>query len=264
MQQDDHQDKPANDDRQRRLTLRLDATSAEQLARLQRRHAGQSVSALLKLALARAAEATEPAPSAATKSTAPKPGDIQPAPALTGADGRRVRLFTLAFDPALGGFDDGPLRAFLAGRELIALDKQFFQQDGRSYWSIWVQYRDPAAADELGPKPPDDLTDEDRRLFEALRDWRRETARDAGVPVYVVATNRQLESIAQQRPQNRGALAGIQGFGKQKLARYGDGLLALLAAFMASETQRASPRGTGPTADDGDDPPASVTADEAS
>ena len=68
---------------------------------------------------------------------------------------------------------------------------------------------------------------------EALREWRREAAREAGVPVCGFAANRQLEAVARQRPGSRAALAQISGFGKKKLARHGEAILALLAAFAA-------------------------------
>jgi hypothetical protein len=255
-----------------RITLRLDDTSIEQLALLRQRSGEQSVSALLKLALAQAvAEEPEAQPRADNPQVAPPPtarqhapaqtpeslpepapspepeptGQPEPnpwplpspvreaAPAVTGiADGRQVRLFTLAFDPFLGLFDDQGLRTFLTGRELLAIDKQFFQQDGRSYWAVWVEYRSRQAPGEAGAQR-NHLSGEDLRLYEALRDWRRETAEANNIPVYAVATNRQLEAIARGRPGSRGALAQIQGFGKQKLARYGDAILGLLTAFLA-------------------------------
>ena len=256
----------------RRITLRLDGPSLEQLEILRQRSGEQGVSALLKLALAQAV-ADEPGakqplektdlPGFATSGHAPEPErDPQPrpgpgpesepkpepdraegvedtkagkiaAPVVSTAGGRQVRLITLAFDPAVGAFDDEALRAFIAGRELLGLDKHFFQQDGRSYWSVWVEYRCTPAAGETRRRPAG-LSGETLRLFEALREWRREAAGEAGVPVFVVATNRQLEVIAQQRPRSRAALAQVPGFGKKKLARHGEAILSVLAAFEAA------------------------------
>lgn len=51
------------------------------------------------------------------------------------------------------------------------------------------------------------------------------------MPVFLVATNRQLLAVVQARPTSRAALARLSGFGKKKLARFADGLLGVVAAF---------------------------------
>jgi len=64
---------------------------------------------------------------------------------------------------------------------------------------------------------------------ERLREWRRRTARDVGVPAYVVFPDETLRSIAAQRPANREGLARIPGLGPGRLDRYGAAVLALCA-----------------------------------
>jgi ATP-dependent DNA helicase RecQ len=70
-------------------------------------------------------------------------------------------------------------------------------------------------------------------LLQALRDWRLQTAREHGVPAYVVFHDSTLESIAAAQPQNIEDLRGISGIGARKLERYADALLAI-----TSRTQR--------------------------
>ena len=55
-------------------------------------------------------------------------------------------------------------------------------------------------------------------------------AREDGVPAYVVLHDATLDELAARRPRSTGELAAIRGFGPTKLERYGDELLALLAA----------------------------------
>ncbi|MDH3705536.1 MAG: ATP-dependent DNA helicase UvrD2 [Acidimicrobiia bacterium] len=74
-----------------------------------------------------------------------------------------------------------------------------------------------------------DLTDDDP-TFVALKDWRRRTAEAANVPAFVVFHDRTLKEVAQSRPTTAGELAGISGIGQVKLTRYGDDLLAVVAA----------------------------------
>jgi len=70
----------------------------------------------------------------------------------------------------------------------------------------------------------------DSPLAERLRAWRRERARVDDVPAYVVFNDRTLEALADRRPRSRGELLAVEGIGPAKLDRYGDELLALLAA----------------------------------
>ncbi|MFT7710541.1 DNA helicase RecQ [Clavibacter tessellarius] len=75
-----------------------------------------------------------------------------------------------------------------------------------------------------------DLPEEAQGLFEALRAWRSEQAKEQGVPAYVVFADVTLREVATVRPQALGQLAGITGVGQKKLDTYGEGLLAVVRA----------------------------------
>ncbi|WP_343344836.1 DNA helicase RecQ [Sphingomicrobium sp. XHP0239] len=66
-------------------------------------------------------------------------------------------------------------------------------------------------------------------VFDALREWRRAVAKEAGVPPYVVFHDSTLRQVASARPDSLPALNRIDGVGEKKLERYGEGLLAALA-----------------------------------
>jgi ATP-dependent DNA helicase RecQ len=67
-------------------------------------------------------------------------------------------------------------------------------------------------------------------LFAALRSWRSATAREHGVPAYVILHDATLEGIAAVRPKTRDQLRGVSGIGDKKLEHYGDALLELVRA----------------------------------
>ena len=67
-------------------------------------------------------------------------------------------------------------------------------------------------------------------MFEALRAVRRELAAEARVPPYVVFHDSTLRGIAEARPQSLAELARIEGVGEAKLLRYGEVMLAAVAA----------------------------------
>ena len=65
----------------------------------------------------------------------------------------------------------------------------------------------------------------DRPLFDALRGWRGQLAREQNVPAYVIFHDRTLRDIAQLRPASISELARVGGIGGGKLARYGEAVL---------------------------------------
>jgi len=67
-------------------------------------------------------------------------------------------------------------------------------------------------------------------LFDALREARRALAAESGVPAYVIFHDSTLREIAAARPRNLAELAKVNGVGEAKLARYGDAMLAAVAA----------------------------------
>ncbi len=70
----------------------------------------------------------------------------------------------------------------------------------------------------------------DSGLAAELRAWRTRRAREDAVPAYVVLHDATLDELAARRPRSPGELAAVKGLGPAKLERYGDELLALLAA----------------------------------
>ncbi|MCR2794107.1 DNA helicase RecQ [Microbacterium sp. zg.Y625] len=85
-----------------------------------------------------------------------------------------------------------------------------------------ARVRKASAADSLGAG--------DRGLFEALRAWRAETAREQGVPAYIVFGDATLRALAEHRPRSLADLDGITGIGAKKREAYGESVLAVIAA----------------------------------
>jgi ATP-dependent DNA helicase RecQ len=69
-------------------------------------------------------------------------------------------------------------------------------------------------------------------LFEALRAWRRDRAKEQGVPPYVIFHDSTLRGVAAERPGSLSALSAIDGIGDTKLERHGESLLAALERAM--------------------------------
>ena len=105
----------------------------------------------------------------------------------------------------------GDARAILKGESTVAITR-------------------PPAAERRrnrGDSPP--LDEADDPLFEVLRGVRRDLAREAQVPPYVIFHDATLRAMAVARPTSRRELAAIPGVGERKLDSYGAAFLEAIA-----------------------------------
>ncbi|MFV2062114.1 MAG: ATP-dependent helicase [Chloroflexota bacterium] len=72
------------------------------------------------------------------------------------------------------------------------------------------------------------LNDEDAEVFDALRAWRVERAREEKVSPFIVAYDTVLAEIAERRPRNESELLAIPGIGPGKVAKYGADILGII------------------------------------
>ncbi|GAA1926512.1 ATP-dependent DNA helicase UvrD2 [Nocardioides marmoribigeumensis] len=70
----------------------------------------------------------------------------------------------------------------------------------------------------------------DEELFERLRAWRLEKAGEESVPAFVIFTDATLRALAEVQPRSERELLRVNGIGASKRERYGDEVLALIAA----------------------------------
>jgi DNA helicase II / ATP-dependent DNA helicase PcrA len=65
-------------------------------------------------------------------------------------------------------------------------------------------------------------------VFDALRAWRTEQAREAAVPPYVIAWDATLAAISEARPRSLEALLRVKGMGASKVEKYGAEILEVV------------------------------------
>ncbi len=75
------------------------------------------------------------------------------------------------------------------------------------------------------------VSDAEAELREYLREWRRTTAKEQGVPAFVVLHDTTLEEICRRRPSSIADLLSITGIGERKAEVYGKGILAALERY---------------------------------
>ncbi|MGW5632905.1 DNA helicase RecQ, partial [Streptosporangium sandarakinum] len=86
----------------------------------------------------------------------------------------------------------------------------------------------PAKAARARSAVPAELPEEALPMFERLRAWRAATAKEQGVPAYVVFHDATLREIATRSPSSLPELGEVSGVGENKLAKYGERILEVL------------------------------------
>ncbi|MCE7001462.1 DNA helicase RecQ [Kibdelosporangium philippinense] len=84
--------------------------------------------------------------------------------------------------------------------------------------------------DSSSKKAAVELPAEAEPVFERLRAWRAASAKEQGVPAYVIFHDATLREIATSSPQTLEELGRINGVGENKLAKYGQQVLDTLSA----------------------------------
>jgi len=132
---------------------------------------------------------------------------------------------------------ENDLNSFLRGHRVLTVHREFVADRESSFWSFVVEYLDGAAqsirslSGNSAKKRIDYkevLSPEDFAVFARLREWRKQAAGEAGVPVYTIFTNEQLARIVTGRIGSKTALRGIEGVGESRVEKYGDTILRFM------------------------------------
>jgi ATP-dependent DNA helicase RecQ len=88
------------------------------------------------------------------------------------------------------------------------------------------------------PAPPE----VDPELREYLREWRRVTAKQQGVPAYVVMHDTSLDELCRKRPKSNSQLLDVSGFGERKSELYGRQIFDAFQRFRDGARATAEPQ----------------------
>ncbi len=81
------------------------------------------------------------------------------------------------------------------------------------------------------PAAPAPQASREEALFQLLRAWRLQLAAQAGLPAYIVFSDRTLAEMASLLPQTEDQLLAVNGVGRAKLANYGAACLEIIRGY---------------------------------
>ncbi len=145
----------------------------------------------------------------------------------------KTKIFKVRLTDGLIQQDQAALDLFLAAHHVLTYETAFVKQEDDCYWSVILYYEEMQV--RIQEMPPgkyaaeqEQLNEDEIKILDSLKLWRSEKAREKKIPVYLVATNKELLSIAKYRPAKKEELVDIKGFGKYKIENYGSEILEIL------------------------------------
>lgn len=148
-----------------------------------------------------------------------------------------LKLFQTRLDEKHLHQDQEAINSFMESVKVKKMATQFVigQPD---FWSVLVFYENGRAvkngsreSDKISFDPDIELSAEEKQIIMALKQWRRDRAKEVNVPEYLICHNSDLVSVTKTRPKTMEELNKVKGFGDQKVAKYGDDIIAVINAF---------------------------------
>jgi len=144
----------------------------------------------------------------------------------------KVKIFQIRLLNEFLQSDQNELNSFL---DSVNIKKTAVQlvEGPPEYWSVLVFYtNEKSSADKSSDKisfPANiDLSEEEKKIYETLKQWRFDKAGELRLPTYLVTSNSELISVAKVKPQTTDELIKIRGFAGQKIAKYGNDIIAVI------------------------------------
>lgn len=144
----------------------------------------------------------------------------------------RVKVFHIRLTKENLQLDQDTLNDFLDSVSIKKIESELITGQP-NFWSILLFYEEKGTelqkpSNKIAVITEDQLTEEEKYIYNALRKWRNDKAINQNLPSYVIAHNTQLMTIAKVKPQTLDDFINIKGFGGQKVAKYGEDIIAVL------------------------------------
>lgn len=129
--------------------------------------------------------------------------------------------------------DEELLNQFLDSKRIRKIIPSLVQANP-PFWSVYVEWIEDGIGEQgsreekVSVADPSLLNDEERTLYEKLREWRQEVARREKVEEYIIFHNSHLATIARVKPRNESDLLRIHGIRYRKMDQFGSDVLLVV------------------------------------
>ena len=144
----------------------------------------------------------------------------------------KTKIFKIRLSEEFIYSDQKMLDGFLQENNILKYETAFVKEE-ENYWSVILYYEElKMQFNEDKPSKysaeNEEMNRDEIKILDSLKLWRTEKAKEKSLPVYLIATNKELFSIAKYKPIKKEELLDIKGFGKYKIENYGSEIIEIL------------------------------------
>ena len=144
----------------------------------------------------------------------------------------KTKIFKIRLSEEFIYNDQKMLDRFLGENNILKFETAFVKEE-ENYWSVILYYEElKIQFNESKPGKyvvdQEEMNPDEIKILDSLKLWRSEKAKEKSLPVYLIATNKELFSIAKYKPIKKEELLDIKGFGKYKIENYGEEIIEIL------------------------------------
>ena len=142
----------------------------------------------------------------------------------------KVKVLKIRISDQFQNMDEAILNDYLERYDIIDLNTQLVQGD-INFWSVFINYEEKQikpTSNKTNVNPDEQLSEEETIIYDKLKNWRAEKARESQLPPYIIFHNAHLVAIAKHKPSNFEDFENIKGLGKAKIEKYGVEIIEVL------------------------------------
>lgn len=149
-----------------------------------------------------------------------------------------IKVFKIRISEEYLKQDENALNQFLS-EHTVKKTATSFLNEKENFWSVLVFFEDNTSISKIEnnsiAKPSkfsveneSQLTEDDFKIYKALKQWRFEKAKELNFAAFMICSNVELMSVAKFKPIKIEEFFEIKGFGEYKVGKFGEEILEVL------------------------------------
>lgn len=142
----------------------------------------------------------------------------------------KVKVLKIRLSNQFQKNDEESVNDYFSNFEIISMETKLIE-DEINYWSILISYKDKSSkpiSNKTTVSSEEELSQEEMIIYNKLKNWRAEKAKQYQLPPYIIFHNTHLMSIARHKPSTLEDLEIVNGIGKSKIEKFGIEIIEVL------------------------------------
>ena len=134
----------------------------------------------------------------------------------------KVKVLKIRIDDRFQITDEAIVNDYLSRFEIVNMNAKLVA-DEITYWSVLIYYnnkKNTVISSKNTVNSESELSEEEKIIYNKLKDWRADKAREAQLPAYIIFHNTHLMSIARHKPCTLNDLENVNGIEKRKVEKF--------------------------------------------